>query len=351
MTDITFDVGNRRVGRGAPCLIIAEVAQAHDGSLGTAHAYIDAIANAGADAVKFQTHIAEAESTPAEPWRVQFSRQDATRFDYWRRMEFTQEQWAGLKAHAEERGLLFLSSPFSIAAAQMLEDIGVPAWKIASGEVGNLPLLDFVIGTGKPVLLSTGMSQWAEIDRAIEKLRAHGIPFAVLQCTSMYPTPPEKIGLNCVIEFAERYQCPVGLSDHSGLPYPSFAAVTLGARVLELHVVFSRECFGPDVVASLTTAELREVVKGVRYIEAMQTAVAKDALAGELANTKLLFTRSIVAVNDLASGTVITPDQVDLKKPGGGLGAADLQRVIGRRLRRDIQRNEMIREEMLEDVR
>jgi N-acetylneuraminate synthase len=139
------------------CQIIGEVAQAHDGSLGAAHAYIDAIAQAGADAVKFQTHIASAESTPAEPWRVRFSYQDASRYDYWKRMEFTEEQWSGLKRHANEKGLLFLSSPFSLQAAKMLMRVGMPAWKVASGEVTNAPLFDFMIATGLPVMLSTGM--------------------------------------------------------------------------------------------------------------------------------------------------------------------------------------------------
>src|SRR5215471_8334229 len=129
-------------GRNRQCLIVAEVAQAHDGSLGFAHAFIDAIAAAGADAVKFQTHIAAAESTPAEPWRVKFSRQDETRYDYWRRMEFTEAQWRGLKAHADERGLLFLSSPFSVEAVDLLARVGVAAWKIASGEVSTRPMFE-----------------------------------------------------------------------------------------------------------------------------------------------------------------------------------------------------------------
>ena len=155
-------------------MIIAEVAQAHDGSLGTAHAYIDAAARAGADAVKFQTHIAAAESSPAEPWRVKFSLQDATRYDYWRRMEFTEEQWAGLRMHADETGLIFLSSPFSVEAAEMLLRVGMRAWKIASGEVNNVPLFECITATRLPVLLSTGMSRLAEIDRAVERVGAAG---------------------------------------------------------------------------------------------------------------------------------------------------------------------------------
>ena len=163
-----------------PCLVIGEIAQTHDGSLGTAHAYIDAIANAGADAVKFQTHIAAAESTPGEPWRVKFSRQDATRFDYWKRMEFTEAQWHGLAEHAAERGLIFLSSAFSFEAVDLLERVGVPAWKVGAGETSNLPLLEKMARTGKPVILSSGMSDWAELDAAVNCVREHGAPVAVL---------------------------------------------------------------------------------------------------------------------------------------------------------------------------
>lgn len=155
----SFKIGDLVVGEGAPVMIVGEVAQAHDGSLGTAHAFIDAIADSGAQAVKFQTHIAAAESSPQEPFRVKFSRQDATRYDYWKRMEFTPEGWAGLAEHARERGLVFLSSPFSVEAVDLLEKIGMPAWKIASGETGNPLLLERIYHTGKPVILSTGMSR------------------------------------------------------------------------------------------------------------------------------------------------------------------------------------------------
>src|SRR5919201_5678845 len=163
-------------------LVIGEVAQAHDGSLGLAHAFIDAIAGAGADAVKFQTHLAAAESTPSEPWRVRFSRQDATRYDYWKRMEFTEAQWHELKRHADERGLLFLSSPFSVEAVELLERVGVAAWKVASGEVGNAPMFERMAAARLPVFLSTGMSPLGEIDAAVEQVKSHGLPLAVLQC-------------------------------------------------------------------------------------------------------------------------------------------------------------------------
>src|ERR1700722_3675300 len=226
------------------CVIIGEVAQAHDGSLGAAHAYIDAIANAGADAVKFQTHIAAAESTPAEQWRVPFSFQDASRYDYWKRMEFTEEQWLGLRRHAEEKGLEFLSSPFSVEAAELLQRIGMRMWKVASGEVTNTRLFDYIIGTRLPLMLSSGMSTIEEIDAVVSRIQGANIPLAVLQCTSMYPCPPEKVGLNMIPYYRQRYGCAVGLSDHSGTIYPGLAAATLGIELLEVHAVLSRECFG-----------------------------------------------------------------------------------------------------------
>lgn len=327
------------------CLVIGEVAQAHDGSLGTAHAFIDAIARAGADAVKFQTHIAAAESTPAEPWRVKFSPQDVTRYDYWKRMEFSEEQWHGLKRHADEVGLLFLSSPFSHEAAGLLGRVGVAAWKLASGEVTNGPLFDQILATGLPVLLSSGMSTWAEIDRAVARVQAAGLPLALLQCTSMYPTPPEKVGLNLLGAFRERYGCAVGLSDHSGQIYPGLAAATLGAEVLEVHVTLSREAFGPDVVASVTTAELRQLTEGIRFIEAMRRhPVDKEALATELHSVRGLFTKSLVFTTDLPAGTTLKEAHLAGKKPGTGLPVTLLPACVGRTLRRDVQRDDFVLE-------
>lgn len=273
-----FAIGKRQVGQDCPILIVAEVAQAHEGSVNVAHAFVDAIADAGADAVKFQTHIAEAESSPGEPWRVRFSRQDANRFDYWKRMEFTGEQWAGLKRHADERGLLFLSSPFSLAAVDLLLRVGVPAWKVASGEVRNGVLLERLIATRLPVLVSSGMSDRAELDATMGRLAAEEIPRMVFQCTTAYPCPPERVGLNLLPEFRARYRCETGLSDHSGTIWPALAATTLGAKAIEVHVTWDRTMFGPDVPASVTFEELKRLVSGVRFTESMLShPVNKDA--------------------------------------------------------------------------
>lgn len=341
----TFAIADRPVGRGEPCVIIAEVAQSHDGSLGMAHAFIDAIANAGADAVKFQTHIAAAESTPGEPWRIRFSRQDSTRYDYWRRMEFTEEQWRGLKEHAEQQGLIFLSSPFSIEAVELLTRMDIAAWKVASGEVNNTAMLERMAATGLPILLSTGMSPLSELDATVERIKASGLPLVVLQCTTAYPCPPERVGLNLLSFFRERYDCAVGLSDHTGTLYSGLAAATLGIQVLEVHVTLSREMFGPDVPASVTTAELRQLVEGIRFIEEMQAhPVDKDQIACEMGALRQTFTKSVVAREALPAGTVLREEHLTVKKPGTGIPAARLPQVIGRRLKRPVTADTLLSE-------
>ena len=331
-------------------LVVAEVAQAHDGSLGTAHAYIDAAARAGADAVKFQTHIAAAESTPHEPWRVRFSPRTESRYEYWRRMEFTEEEWVGIRRHADEAGVRFLSSPFSIEALELLERVGISAWKVASGEVRNRALLERMARSGLPVHLSTGMSPLAEIDEAVSLLRGCGAgELTVMQCTSSYPTPPEQIGLDLIPLFRARYRTAAGLSDHSGTIWPSLAAVALGADVVEVHVTFSREAYGPDVPASVTLEQLRELVAGVRFLErARAHPVDKEAAAAELAPMRRLFMKSVVARRLLAARTVLGPGDLAAKKPGTGIPAERMESLLGRRLVRDVTADTPLSEEDLE---
>ena len=322
---------------------------AHDGSLGYAHAFIDEVASAGADAVKFQTHIAAAESTASEPFRVAFSPKDATRYDYWKRLEFTETEWQGLANHARDHGLIFLSSPFSREAVEMLARVGMTMWKIGSGEVSNLPLLDAMTATGRPILLSSGMSDIAELDKAVDRVRRAGVPLAVLQCTTAYPCPPERIGLNMIAMFRERYECFVGLSDHSGTIYPGIAAAAIGIDVLEVHVTMSRGMFGPDAPASVTTEELRLLVDGVRFVERMHAhPVDKDAAARDVAPLRDIFTKSLVAQGPLPAGTVLTEAHLGMKKPGTGIPAERLPTVVGRRLRRALDPDDQIRLDDLE---
>jgi N-acetylneuraminate synthase len=257
--------------------IIAEIAQAHDGSLGILHSYIDAISETGVDAIKFQTHIAAAESSSFEPFRVNFSYEDKTRFDYWKRMEFTLDQWKQIKQHCDDKNIMFLSSPFSIAAVDLLEEVGVTKYKIGSGEVSNLLLLERIAETGKEILLSSGMSSFEELDEAVSFIKQYHDRISILQCTTQYPTPPEKVGLNVITEMLKRYTYPIGLSDHSGKIYPSLAAVALGAEIIEVHAVFDKKMFGPDATSSLTIDELKQLVDGVRFIEkSMSNKVNKN---------------------------------------------------------------------------
>ena len=276
-----FDIGARHVGDGCPCFIMAEVGQAHDGSFGNAHAYIDAIAKTGADAVKFQCHIADAESWPDEPWRVVPEwPQDKTRFDYWRRMEFSRDQWWSLAAHADAKGLEFLCSPFSEEAVKILDPL-MDAWKVPSGEVKNQPLLGAIAATGKPVILSTGMCTELEWSKAYDYFAPN---VRSLHCTSLYPCPPERLDLGRIA-----WQRGAGFSDHSGTIYAGLAAVALGCDILEVHVCWSKEQFGFDTAASITIEDLRRLVEGVRFIERAKTPVDKDELAKELAPMRELF--------------------------------------------------------------
>lgn len=330
-------------------LLVAEVAQTHDGSLGCAHAFVDGAADAGADAVKFQTHIAAAESTPAEPWRVKFSRQDDTRYDYWRRMEFTEAQWGGLRDHAEERGIAFLSTPFSVAAVELLDRVGMAAWKAASGEVGNLELLSAMAARG-PVLLSSGMSTLAELDAAIAHIRSFRADVAVMQCTTAYPTEPHQVGLNLLGEFRSRWSAPVGLSDHSGTIFPALAAATLGAEVIEVHLTLSRRMFGPDVVASVTVEELATIRRGLEFIDTARANPAdKNLNANASEPLKALFGRSLVAARDLPVGHRIEPSDIVAKKPGSGIPPTHRDRVVGRVVHRAVRADQLIAYEDLEE--
>ncbi len=344
-------IGDPAIGSGRQrCLIVAEVAQAHDGSLGTAHAYIDAAAKAGADAVKFQTHIAAAESTPSEPWRTKFSPQDDTRYQYWKRMEFTEPQWVGLKQHADEKKLLFLSSPFSLEAVDLLSRVGVAGWKIASGEINNTQLFDRILATGLPVILSSGMSPVDEVDAVVERVEARKVPLTLLQCTSMYPCPPEKVGLNVIPFYRERYGCKVGLSDHSGTIFAGLAAAALGIDFLEVHITFSRETFGPDVASSITSAEFRTLVDGIRFIERMRAnPVAKQELDPALVPLRSIFTKSVTLRSDLPAGAVLTAQDLLARKPGTGIPAARMAQVIGRRLRHPLGAGHVLQETDLGD--
>jgi len=325
--------------------ITAEVAQAHDGSLGILHSYIDAVASTGADAIKFQMHIADAESSLAEPFRVAFSYEDKTRYDYWKRMEFSAEQWIAIKQHCEEVGLEFLVSPFSVAAVRLLEQLGVNRYKIASGEVRNYLMLEHIARSGKDIWISTGMSNYEEIGELLSFLDGRGASDnrVLFQCTTAYPTPAEQLGLNVLTELADRFKLPVGLSDHSGSIVPSLAAATLGARYLECHVVYDKSMFGPDAKASLTVQEFSGMVSAVRFVErAMSNPVDKDNTQG-FDELRKMFGKSLATSVPLEVGDTLTLDMLESKKPADmGIPAESFRDVIGKRVKRELAVNEFI---------
>jgi N,N'-diacetyllegionaminate synthase len=323
------------------CKIVAEIAQAHDGSLGSAHNLMVAAKKMGADAVKFQVHIADAESTKEDLWRSKFSYQDGSRFDYWKRMEFTATQWAGLRDHAFELDLQFGCSPFSLEAVDMMLPLRPNYWKIASGEVLNFPLLERLVATGDTIHVSNGLVCEEEFDATVAQISSSGNPIVVFHCTSEYPCPPENIELARIPYLIDRYKVPVGLSDHSGSVFSGLAAVSLGATYLEVHVAFSRLAFGPDTAASLTFDQLQQLRAGVDFIQTAKSARQdRTSLSKSVLATRQLFGRSLVASADLPKGHIIESSDLSYKKPGGGLTWQQKDSLIGKRLRCSIARDQ-----------
>jgi len=319
--------------------IIAEIAQAHDGSLGILHSYIDALAKAGVDAVKFQTHIAEAESSEHEPFRVNFSYEDKTRYDYWERMGFSLEQWKGIKAHCDEVEVEFISSPFSQAAVDLLEEVGVNRYKIGSGEVTNLLMLEKIARTGKPIILSSGMSSFSELNTSVEFLEARSIETSILQCTTAYPTQPKEWGFDVMDELKEKFSLTTGFSDHSGDVYACLAEAARGAEILEFHAVFDKRMFGPDALASMDIDEITFMVKGVYQIcESLEVKIDKNDNS-KFDTLKGIFEKSLAINKDLKAGHIISFEDLEAKKPKGyGIDASQYEKIIGQKLNNDINK-------------
>jgi len=328
--------------------IIAEIGQAHEGSLGILHSYIDAVAQTGVDAVKFQMHIAEAESSEHEPFRVKFSLEDKTRFDYWKRMSFSLEQWRGIKEHCDEVGLDFICSPFSNLAVDWLEEIGIKQYKIGSGEVNNFLILEKIAQTKKPLILSSGMSSFSELDKTVAFLKERNVIFSILQCTTAYPTKPEQYGLNVIQELKSRYNVAVGFSDHSAKTETCIAATALGASILEFHIVFDRRMFGPDSKSSLTISETKEMVSAVRNIAvALSNTIDKNNNEA-FTSLKQIFEKSLAINKDLPKNHVITFHDLESKKPKGfGIDASRFQDIIGKTLNKNLKQWDFLNEEDL----
>jgi len=325
--------------------IIAEIGSVHDGSFGNACQLVKVAAACGADVAKFQTHIAEAETLRDAPAPAYF--RGEPRWDYFKRTAFSEQQWMGIKAACETSKIEFLSSPFSEQAVDLLERVGVGSYKIPSGEVTNLPLLERIAATGKTAYLSSGMSNWAELDAAVAVLEKGG-PLIVMQCTSAYPCPPERAGINVIGEMARRYGLPVGFSDHVEGFAAAMAAAAQGATVIEKHLTFSRQMYGSDAANGMEPSDFEKYCRGLREVWSMTGhPVNKDDLSDHL-DMKRIFEKSIVTVRPLAASSVISRDDLAFKKPGDGISAAKYKEILGRRVSRNLPADHKLEESDLQ---
>ncbi len=316
-------------------LIIAEIGMTHDGSLGQALALTKAAADSGVDAVKYQMHISEAETIHNAPQPPYFKAEP--RYEFFKRTAFDMKQWKKIKEECQNCGVKFIVSPFSIEAVKRLEEIGVDAIKIPSGEITNIPYLEYIAGTGLPVIISSGMSSWDELCDCVDIFLKKKCNIAILQCTSEYPCPPEKVGLNVIDQIKERFpDIPVGLSDHSSGIWAAIAAWMKGATIIEKHFTLSKLMYGPDARMSMEPDEMKSLCDSVRNLQsALENPVDKTS-ADQYAEMKKIFQKSIVAVTDIKKGTVLTEDMLGYKKPGIGLETCYYKDIIGKKVKKDM---------------
>jgi N-acetylneuraminate synthase len=331
-------IGTREIGPGAPCFVIAEAGINHNGDAALAAELVDGAADAGADAIKFQTHFPEHEMLRGGATAAYVGE---SLFDLLTRTALSRDAHYQLAERAARRGIIFLSTPFSREAADFLETLGVPAFKTGSGELTNLPLQQHIAGKGKPMIVSTGMSTPEEIDATVRVLDAAGAHYALMHCTSTYPTPYPHVQLGCIPWLQQKYEVPVGFSDHTLGSVMAFAAVAGGANLFEKHFTASRSLPGPDQQGSMEPAELAELVKGIRAIE--QARGATKAIQPGEQEVRNMALHSVVSIRDIAAGATIAAADVWAKRPGTGIPARHLGEVIGKKAKQTIPKDSLIR--------
>ncbi len=332
-------------------VIIAEAGVNHNGSRELAHRLVEAAAAAGADVVKFQTFRAEeCAGRFAETARYQKTCAIADQFMLLKGLELPFSDFAGLKQHAEELGMHFLSTPDGTASLDLLCSLDVAAIKTGSGEVSNLPFLREIAARQRAVILSTGMSSLGEVQKAIAALRAGGAgEIMLLHCTSEYPAAPADCNLNCIPLLSQSFSVPVGFSDHTEGYEAAVAATALGARIIEKHLTLDRGMAGPDHAASLDPDQFAEMVAAVRKTAVMLGSGHKSAAIGETANRQLV-RRSLVAAVDLKAGEILTADKTAIKRPAGGIAPELLNHALNRRVCKAVSQDEPITWQHLGEV-
>ena len=335
MTDIR--IADYTIGDGQPCFIIAEAGVNHNGDIGIARKLVDVAAEAGADAVKFQTFNSDQIVAPAAPkadYQVDTTGADESQSEMLRKLELPPESFGELQDHSSERGIVFISTPFDHDSVDLLDGLGVPAFKVGSGELVNLPLLRHIATKGKPIILSTGMSYLGEVETAVEAIHEAGNErIVILHCVSAYPTEPRDANLKAMETISRAFQAPVGFSDHTQGLEVALAAVALGARVLEKHFTLDRGMPGPDHRASLEPDQLKELVRGVREVERALGDGVKRPTEAE-SNVRGVARRSIYFRNPVDAGAVLREDDLICLRPAGGIPPDQFDLVVGRTLRR-----------------
>ena len=345
-----MEIAGRLIGAGQPCFIIAEAGVNHNGDLALAKRLVDAAVSAGADAVKFQTFKAErlaSASAPKATYQLQTTDRRESQLEMLRRLELSEAAHRELMGYCAAKGILFLSTPFEEASADLLERLGVCAFKMPSGELTNLPFLAHVARKGKPMIVSTGMSTLVEVEQAVQAIRkAQNDQVVLLHCVSDYPADPSDANLRAMHTMAEAFNVPVGYSDHTLGLEVALAAVALGARVIEKHFTLDRTLPGPDHRASLKPDELCRLVQGVRTVEAALGDGRKAPVPRE-ANTAAVARKSLVAATHIPSGTRLTNHLLSLKRPGTGLPPSMMAQIIGRIAVHDIPAETVLTMEMV----
>lgn len=329
-----IDICGRLVGADHPPLVIAEVGINHEGELSKALEMVDAAAEAGAEMVKFQCHITENEMIPTDmrPGKISEERL----WDIIKRCELTQDEELQVKEYCGKKGIIYFSTPFSREAADRLLGFGLEAFKIGSGECNNYPLIDYIAAMGKPMIVSTGMNDVASVRKTVAHIEMHGTPYALLHCTSMYPTPYDKVRLQAINDLQAAFPgVPIGSSDHSRGIWTALGAVALGATILEKHFTISRDWPGPDTAISIEPSELKDLIEGSRAIW-QSLSGTKDVLAEEAPVIEFAYA-TVVTTGALKKGEILTRENIWVKRPGSGpIPAERFESVLGKVATRDL---------------
>lgn len=343
-------IGNKWIGDKEPCFIIAEAGVNHNGDLEIAKRLVDCAKKAGADAIKFQTFKAENVATKyakTADYQKKDIGKEKNQLEMMKKLELDYEDFKKLKRYCDRKEIIFLSTPHSIDAIDFLEPL-VPAYKIGSGDLTNLPFLKRVAKKGKPIILSTGMANIDEVKEAVETIKINGCnEIILLQCVTSYPAKIEDVNLRVISNLQQLFNLPIGYSDHTLSIVVPVAAVAMGACIVEKHFTIDRTMPGPDHKASVEPDELKEMIQNIREVEkALGDGIKRPTAEEE--RIKKIVRKSIVAKVDIPKGTIITEDMLDVKRPGTGVPPKYLYQIVGAKAKTDIAKDEMIQWENIE---